>query len=430
MRYISYLKKFYLIALIAGFCFHIAPAAVLEVGPDKDYAMPSDAADEAENGDSVLIDAGDYEDCTYWGQSNITIIGVGGRPHVRDASCQGKGIWIFGGDNIRVQNIEFSGATVEDENGAGIRHDGGSIFISNCYFHHNENGILASGGGSDTILVEYSEFAYNGFGDGYTHNMYMGNFGTFILRYSYSHHAKIGHNVKSRANENIIMYNRIMDEADGTSSRDIDLPNGGWTLLLGNVIQQGEDTDNSEVFGYGMEGLSNDGPHEIYVVHNTFVNNRSGGTFISVAGSTEKAFVHNNIFAGSGTLVSGVSADMGHNENNSDIDYFKFTDPDNFDFHLGEDSPALNKAEDMGEANGYSLVPTLEYKNVADIKNRAAIGELDLGAFEYNDGTSIVPQIYLGSEKQLSNGIYFNSNSNVIAYKGRVYNPAGRYIRF
>jgi len=31
---------------------------------------------------------------------------------------------------------------------------------------------------------------------------------------------------KSRAYENVILYNRIMDEPDGTSSYNIDLPNG------------------------------------------------------------------------------------------------------------------------------------------------------------------------------------------------------------
>ena len=84
-----------------------------------------------------------------------------------------------------------------------------------CYFHDNEDGILTGGGASTEVIVEYSEFADNGNGDGFSHNMYIGHEGRFTLRYSYSHAAKVGHLVKSRAAENYILYNRLSGE-DGT----------------------------------------------------------------------------------------------------------------------------------------------------------------------------------------------------------------------
>jgi hypothetical protein len=65
--------------------------------------------------------------------------------------------------------------------------------------------------------------------------------------------AKIGHDVKSRARENYILYNRISDGPDGTASYEVDLPNGGLSYLIGKVIQQGPRTDNNTIVSYGAE---------------------------------------------------------------------------------------------------------------------------------------------------------------------------------
>ena len=69
-------------------------------------------------------------------------------------------------------------------------------------------------------MIEHSEFDHNGFGDGYSHNLYIGNIDTLIFRFNYSHHAHVGHELKSRAWVNIIEYNRMSNEADGDASRE------------------------------------------------------------------------------------------------------------------------------------------------------------------------------------------------------------------
>lgn len=48
-----------------------------------------------------------------------------------------------------------------------------------------------------------------------------------------------GNTVSSRAAENRILCNRLMDERDGNSSYVIDLPNGGRSFLIGNVLHHG-----------------------------------------------------------------------------------------------------------------------------------------------------------------------------------------------
>jgi hypothetical protein len=202
---------------------------VLKVGPSQKLKTVAEAAAAVRNGDIVEIEAGVYKgDVSTWSADDIIIRGVGGFAHLDAAGHNegGKAIWVVRGRNVVIENIEFSNCSVPDRNGAGIRIECQSMTLRNCYFHDNENGVL--GGPPDCeVLMEGCEFYNNGAGDGYSHNMYIGHIKSFTMRNCYSHGAKIGHNVKSRAQTNIITYCRIMDESDGTASYTIDLPNGG-----------------------------------------------------------------------------------------------------------------------------------------------------------------------------------------------------------
>src|SRR5436190_11262750 len=172
-----------------------ARAATRTVGPGKTYAKPCAAIAAAQDGDVIEIDAGgDYAgDVCAIARSNLTLRGVGGRAHIDAAgkAYGGKGTWVIQGANTTVENVELSGAKVPDLNGAGIRQEGAGLTVRNCYFHDNEDGILTGGRGE--ILIEGSEFARNGAGDGFSHNMYIGHEKKLTLRWSYSHDAKVGH---------------------------------------------------------------------------------------------------------------------------------------------------------------------------------------------------------------------------------------------
>jgi hypothetical protein len=96
-------------------------AATLQVGRDKPFATPCAAIAAAKDGDTVEIDAGLYRrDVCAVRPNNLTLRGVNGRAHLEaaDASAQGKAIWVIKGNNVVVENIEFSGASVPDQNGA------------------------------------------------------------------------------------------------------------------------------------------------------------------------------------------------------------------------------------------------------------------------------------------------------------------------
>jgi len=272
------------------------------VGAGKAYSVPSAAAAAAQNGDVIKITAGDYRgDVASWNASNLTICGVGGRARLfaDGKNAQGKGLWVVSGSNVTIDGVEFHNTKVPDRNGAGIRaQNGGFLRIVNSGFYDNENGILANAG-SSTISIERSEFARNGYGDGYSHNIYVNLITRLTVSASYFHEAKIGHNLKSRAQETVIENSYFMDGPTGTSSYLADFPNGGKVVLRGNLFHKGPNADNPTAISYGAEGVENT-TNTFEMSHNTVVSTRSGGYFVAAYSGTQSLRLTGNLFAGTG----------------------------------------------------------------------------------------------------------------------------------
>src|ERR1035438_4642765 len=184
-----------------------ANAAVLRVGPGQQYLTTCGAIDAAAAGDTIQIDAaGNYDgDVCGWTTNDLTIVGGNGRPRIDAAgnSFRGRATWMISGNNTTVENIEFTGAKGPNQNGAAIWQIGANLTLRKCYVHGNEDGILAGDNPTSHIVIENTEFAENGYGDGYSHNIYINHIARFTLRFSYSHDAISGHLVKSRAVENL-----------------------------------------------------------------------------------------------------------------------------------------------------------------------------------------------------------------------------------
>jgi hypothetical protein len=359
-----------------------ASGATLTVGATKTYPVPSAAAAAAQDGDTIEIDAGTYaNDGATWHANNLTIRGVGsGYAHLASSgstgTVMGKAIWVIQGSNTTIENIEFSGAKVTDNNGAGIRQEGLGLTLRNCWFHDNQEGILTGDGGD--ILIEGSTFGNNGAGDGYSHNMYIGHVQSFTLRASWTHDAVVGHTVKSRAFKNVIEYNRITSEQGGSTSYELDFPNGGETYVIGNVIEQGVNTQNPTILTFAEEGATNP-TQALYVVNNTFVNDLASGTFVRNQ-SAGQALIQNNIFVGPGTIQSGPAM--------STSNLMPPADPllvsrAGFDYHLASAaSPAIGAGTDPGTIGAMKLAPDSEYVQPASSEPRPR-GFADQGAFQY-----------------------------------------------
>lgn len=351
---------------------------VLKVGPDQKYETPSAAFAAAADGDIVEIDAaGAYVGnvCSIV-RSRLTIRGVSGRPKMQAGgkAAEGKAIWVIKGADTVVENIEFTGAAVAERNGAGIRQEGRNLTVRNCFFHHNENGILTTQTAGD-VRVEHSEFGWNGHGDGYSHNIYVGATASFTLFASYMHHSAGGNLVKSRALSNSITYNRLSSE-NGNSSWELDLPNGGQALVMGNVIQQGTESVNEHMVSFGSEGAR--AGSRMLFTFNTVVNSRPNGrVFLKAADAVIE--LSNNLFAGQMEINLGGAALPKGNVLDPAM---RFTNAGGYEYGLAAGSAAIDAAAEAGVWRDRPAIPEWQYAHPTCLQARMAVGPPDAGAYE------------------------------------------------
>src|SRR4051794_2766107 len=280
--------------------------AILTVGLGEQFAKISDAIAAAQNGDTINVDAGTYTNDYASINKNITLQGVGGMVSMVSTGLisNGKAIFITSG-NITINNFEFSGAKVTDANGAGIRYEGGNLTLNNSYFHGNQDGLLGASSPTGTLTINNSEFAFNGTGDGQTHNLYVNKIANLTIDNSYFHDASEGHEIKSRALNTTITNSRIYD-MNGTASYSIDLPWGGNALIQNNIIQQGSSSHNPIIITAGEEGNNN--PTTSFVISgNTIINDLISSSSFAVKNSTAAtAQITNNKFFGLLTRAANI----------------------------------------------------------------------------------------------------------------------------
>lgn len=378
------------------------PPKTWSVGPSRELKRPSNAAAVALDGDTVEIDAGIYQgDVATWSASNLTIRGVGGYAELRanGQSAQGKGIWVTRGGNLRIEKITFADAKVPDRNGAGIRHEGGDLTIVDCVFRDNENGILTATISSGDLRIERSEFARNGHPSGLAHGIYINQVKSLTVVGSYFHGTNGGHLIKSRSGKTVIAFNRIMDEEQGRSSYNIDLPNGGLGYVVGNLIQQGPRTENNAMIAFGLEGPSFPG-NTLYLINNTLVNEFNGGSFVRARG--DAVHLVNNILVGPGQVVEGIAItannllvgaangapafggplDGGDNRGNRRADDLRMVDPRRYDYHLAAGGGAAAgvglDVTKLLAAGGLKL--DSEYQHPRQLRPRRLGPPFDIGA--------------------------------------------------
>ncbi len=371
----------------------VASATTLEVGPGKPYAKPCLAIAAAKAGDTIQVDAsGSYDgDTCSWSTDDLTVVGVNGRPKINlsgVAPTMDKGIFTIYANNATIDNLELSGAAFDggtgdgDSNGAGIRHQGLNLTVKNCSIHDNQDGILGAPLTPKTgsVTIQNSEFYDNGAGDGYTHNIYLGDYATATVEFSYSHHSIVGHLLKSRAYVNMILYNRLSDETGGTGSYELQLPNAGTSYVIGNIIEQSEASENDTIVSYGDEGVPSGYDTHLYFVNNTVLNDQMKGTFVHNLTSTG-ALLENNIFFGGGTVNTN-AADV-QTTNYAGMSPM-FVDEATLDVHLLAGSPCIDTGTLPGTEGSVSLVPVFEYVQPVQSEPRDLVGKaIDIGAYEF-----------------------------------------------
>ncbi|WNB77420.1 right-handed parallel beta-helix repeat-containing protein [Methylomonas koyamae] len=371
-------------ALACLLALNAATAKDWYVGPQRTLKLPSQAARLAGDGDTVHIDAAVYSgDVAVWPQHRLTLRGSGGwaRLHANGLNAEGKAIWVIKGDRVEVENIEFTGAEAQALNGAGIRYEGRSLTLRHCHIHHNQMGLLTGADPEREILIEGSEFNDNTVDyrlhGKLGHNVYIGNIKRFTLRNCYIHDAATGHNVKSRAKFNFLLYNRIGDE-QRASSYLVDLPDGGESYLIGNQLYQAADSENPAMVSFAAEHNQAE-PYTLYLVNNTLVNAKAGSYFLHNH-NVAAAVLINNLLVGQAATIQGPFRAV----HNVQAEQELFADGGRFDYRLRAGAGAIDQGADPGiSATGAALAAEFEYRHPLGLAARPSNGPIDAGAYEF-----------------------------------------------
>jgi hypothetical protein len=248
------------LAILPALCSGTAAARVLEVGAGRAYALPSEAAAAAQDGDTVAIAPGTYFDCALWRANGLVIAGAAAETTViTDKVCGGKALFITQGNNITIRNLTLTRARVPDGNGAGIRAEGRNLTVTDSRFVDDQIGILASGANNgpgvgpgdgpgdshdgdshdgDSLRIAGCSFTGNGVSlDGQpTHAVLAGRLDLLRIGRSTFEAGRGGDHIASAALRTELVGNRLSD-AGGHMTGALVAINGGAVTLDGNTLE-------------------------------------------------------------------------------------------------------------------------------------------------------------------------------------------------
>lgn len=186
-------------------------------------------------------------------------------------------------NNLKLENIIVTGARGAETNEACFRNEPYmNVSLKNVECYGSNNGILGSGG---SWTVEESLFYNNGYGDGYSHNMYFSHSASpctkVIIRRTKSYNSNNGHALKSRCHQTIIEDSELRDNSTANA---IDFSDGGDALILRSLITQ-PDGSNGVIIRHGSESCKNLG--SLSIQDSEIINLRSMGYIIGSCGTIE-----------------------------------------------------------------------------------------------------------------------------------------------
>lgn len=297
------------IGWLAPAVFAQSAGRTLTVGPEKRLRTLRDAVNAASSGDVIELEPGEYHgDAAVVALPHLTIRGLGSGAvlHADGRHAEGKAMLVVRGD-VGLENLEFRGARVPAGNGAGIRFERGRLVVRRCRFFDNEMGILTANEADMMLDIVDCEFGAAPRHEGLLHHLlYVGAIGAFSIQGSRFSGGWRGHLLKSRALHNRVLNNRLDDRPSGEASYELEFPNGGHNIVVGNVIAQSARTQNPDLLSMGAEAR-NGMTGSLVLENNTFINAAGPNSrFVQVwterlAGEVPVRMV-NNRFVGPGQL--------------------------------------------------------------------------------------------------------------------------------
>ena len=249
---------------------------------------------------------GQYNDCAYIRQNNVTFEGKGPGVVLTDKTCAGKAILITGGNNITIRNITLQRARVADRNGAGIRAEGGEPDDREHPVPQQRERHPVHSPSTAQIRILGSEFIGNGKCEpSCAHGIYINGARAAARRaFEVSRHpCRPSHQVP-----------RVPDGGDqlrpgGRSRRHLELPdrdtNGGTAIVEGNTMEKGPKSENqANAIMIGAEGVKQ--PTETLLFrNNTFTNDQNRPTTFVNNRTATPAQLIGNVFKGQVTPLEG-----------------------------------------------------------------------------------------------------------------------------
>ncbi len=220
-----------------------------------DFQDLQKAVDAAPSGGMVTVAAEINGSCAVIGKPLrlVSLRGENGlRAHLAGGVCMGKAPLVTTAANILIEGFEISGVAVGDGNGACVRLDPGTrnLTLRNVYCHDSQDGLLGAIAGR--LSIEDSLFVGNGFGEGQAHGMYVSGDEAVIRRSQILASKNAGHSLKLGVRK-LLVEDSVIAALDAHNSRALDAYAGGDIVLRRDVIQQGPQSDNSEIIGIALE---------------------------------------------------------------------------------------------------------------------------------------------------------------------------------
>jgi hypothetical protein len=386
---------------------------VFQVGPERDYLLPSEVAEIAPDGAIVEIDAGQYfERPAVWTQSRLTIRGVGGRAHM--AKSRGveptEALWIFTGDEVEIENLAFTEFRHRTRNPAAVQLDGLRLTVVDCYFYSNATGIVSTNPAA-TLTVERTEFDRNGVRNNAGHAIYARAASELTVRSSYVHGNEGGTHIKSAASLTQILYNRLTDEITGRADAIIDATGSADTRIIGNIIHKSDDAIEGEVIVH--RGGSED-PARLVVAHNTIVSSHFSGGFVTTEGNA-KARLLNNLFVGRGPALVGSGDNIGTvTASREDLHRAR-----EFHYRLRPGAAAIDSGTELSGEDA-AFLPDTHYVHPMGSVPRPSAGALDAGALEYSNQNPVLLALPANQWVRLNT---FGDAPRRSRHSGAIYDP-------
>ena len=223
---------------------------------------------------TIFIKAEEFNTCGLIDKP-LKIIGEsiqGRRPHLKSVSCSGKGALMIAADDVEISNLEISDINVQDKNGACIRvlKQANRVRLRNIYCHDSQNGILARFG-EGLLAVEDSVFERCGFG-ARAHGSYINTLGDVVLKnVDFLSSKGQGHSLKVSA-RSVLIEDSMIAALDGHNSRGVDLFGGGKLIIRNSIIQQGPNSENTDMIALAMEpSRQQKGEHSVLLENNWII---------------------------------------------------------------------------------------------------------------------------------------------------------------